>query len=78
MTMTAAQIRFMQNMPDDWDIEPTFGDMRPRAPLVRLGFIERKQTDETPPEWGNSPVRLVRQEWRITPAGRAALAEEQK
>jgi len=49
---------------------PMFGDSRPIAPLIRKGMIEIRRTDVTPPD--QPFVRVVRTEWRLTAAGRAA------
>ena len=72
--LTKAQLRMLSGVTEEWSIIPNRGDSRPLAPLLRAGMFEERQTDVTPSEWGDSPVRVVRHEWRITSAGRAALA----
>ena len=75
--LTKAQERMLSAAPDDWAKEPLFRDSRPLGPLLRKGAIERRSVDVTPPEWGLHGARLVRNEWRITPAGRAVLATKE-
>lgn len=76
--LTKAQRTRLELVPDSWAKTPNGGDSRPNAPLLRMGLIEFKSTDVTPEDWGNSSVRVVREEWRITDAGRAALKTGEK
>jgi len=74
--LTEAQRRRLELAPDEWGKVPLFGDNRSFQPLLQAGMIEERRIDVTPADWEPSPVRQVRHEWRITPAGRAKLAEE--
>jgi len=73
--LTKAQIQKLATIPEDWALVPFHGDTRPIAPLLRMGMFEERKTDVTPADWGQgTAVRVIKHEWRITPAGRAALA----
>lgn len=71
--LTDAQHRMLVEVPADWASIPLRGDFRPLRPLLRAALVERRTCDVTPKDWGMS-VRCVTDEWRITDAGRAALA----
>jgi hypothetical protein len=73
MKLSEAQRRFLNRVPLEWGPEPIVGDMRPLAPLLRMGAVEQRTKDVTPADWEPSPVRVVLAEWRITEAGRAAI-----
>lgn len=73
--LTKAQIKVLSSIPGQWELVPSLGDTRSIAPLLRLGMAEERRTDVTPTDWGAVPVRLMRVEWRLTPAGRQALQE---
>lgn len=76
MKLSKAQVRYLARMPDDdWYLTPNSGDTRPLGPLLRNGALEERRTDVTPVDWGSGPVRVVRSEIRVTPAGRAALKD---
>lgn len=70
--LTEAQRRLLATIPDEWTAIPDGGDTRPQRPLLRAGMIETRSTDVTPPDW-DSPIRVVRPEWRITSTGLEAL-----
>jgi len=64
--------RLLETIPDDWASVPTFGDTRPRRPIIRAGYVETREIDATPPDWPTM-IKCVRQEWRRTDKGRAIL-----
>jgi len=69
--LSEAQSRRLSCAPDNWKTMPMFGDGRPTGPLKAKGLIEVLSKDVTPADWTMPGVRMVRQKWRITPAGRA-------
>lgn len=71
--LSEAQRRRLSRAPNDWGPFPFFGDSRPNAPLKRAGLAEFREIVEASPEHLGG-IRFVRVEWRITPAGRQALA----
>lgn len=73
--LTKAQIAKLKTVPDEWAEVPMFGDTRSIGPLARLGMTENRKIDVTPDNWGSGMIRCVRNEWRITDAGRAALQQ---
>lgn len=75
--LSDAQVRLLSRMPDDWTERPLIGDARPVPPLVRAGLVELRQIVMPPPlGWSDRAIKTVREEWRITEAGRLALKQD--
>ena len=70
--LSSAQLRVLQEqVTDDWTDVPSFCDRRPFRPLIRAKMVEVKT--ETVSQIGIG-IRGVRNLWRRTDAGRAALS----
>lgn len=71
MALSTAGYNRLIEAPDDWQEMPIHGDSRPNAPLERDGYIEVRRTTTRQ----HGPISFVRVDWRITDAGKAAIAK---